>query len=220
MNSRAAWRSPRTAGASSSAPSGAPRLRRRRHAALDAAGPRVVWATNITADGRLVVAAADDGTLRWHRLDDGREVLALFPLADRRNWVAWTPEGIYAATPGAHGVLRWHVNRGWDAPAEAIRWRRFPRPTGPRPSASCSRRWTPPRHRPGGPGRDARRHPAAHRRRRGPGARLHVLTVGVSDYGQAATHLKLNFAAADATDVAAALLNTQKASTPTCTCNA
>ena len=42
-----------------------------------------------------------------------------------------------------------------------------------------------------------------------PGARLHVLTVGVSDYGQAATHLKLNFAAADATDVAAALLNTQ-----------
>jgi uncharacterized caspase-like protein len=36
-----------------------------------------------------------------------------------------------------------------------------------------------------------------------------VLTVGVSDYGQAATHLKLNFATADATDVAAALLNTQ-----------
>ena len=42
-----------------------------------------------------------------------------------------------------------------------------------------------------------------------PGARLHVLTVGVSDYGQAATHLRLNFAAADANAVAAALLNTQ-----------
>jgi uncharacterized caspase-like protein len=42
-----------------------------------------------------------------------------------------------------------------------------------------------------------------------PGARLHVLTVGVSDYGQAATHLRLAFAAADANDVAAALLNTQ-----------
>jgi hypothetical protein len=53
-------------------------------------------------------------------MEDGRELLALLPLADRRNWVAWTPEGIYAATPGAHGVLRWHVNRGWDAPAEAI----------------------------------------------------------------------------------------------------
>jgi hypothetical protein len=82
--------------------------------------PAPVWATNITADGRLVIAVYGDRTIRWHRLDDGREVLALFPLADRRNWVAWTPEGIYAATPGAHGVLRWHVNRGWDAPAEAI----------------------------------------------------------------------------------------------------
>jgi WD40 repeat protein len=50
--------------------------------------PATVWATTITADGRLVVTACDDGTLRWHRLEDGREVLALFPLADRRNWVA------------------------------------------------------------------------------------------------------------------------------------
>src|SRR3712207_9272453 len=47
-------------------------------------------------------------------MDDGREVLALMPLADRLNWVAWTPEGFYAASPGALGVLRWHVNRpGW-----------------------------------------------------------------------------------------------------------
>jgi hypothetical protein len=56
--------------------------------------PAVVWAANITADGPLVIAAAADGTLRWHRLDDGCEVLALFPLADLRNWVAWTPEGV------------------------------------------------------------------------------------------------------------------------------
>ena len=82
--------------------------------------PAPVLAIAVTADGRLVVAASHDGTLRWHRLEDGREVLALFPLADRRHWVAWTPEGVYAATPGAYGVLRWHVNRGWDTPAEAI----------------------------------------------------------------------------------------------------
>lgn len=96
--------------------------------AFDAAGtphwarpaPAIVWATNITADGRLVVAAYGDGTIHWHRMADGSELLALFPLADRRNWVAWTPEGVYAATPGAHGMLRWHVNHGWDAAAEAI----------------------------------------------------------------------------------------------------
>src|SRR5262245_60499988 len=45
-------------------------------------------------------------------MDDGRELLALFVLADKQNWVAWTPEGFYGATPGAFGVLQWHVNRG------------------------------------------------------------------------------------------------------------
>ena len=61
--------------------------------------PGTVWAVNITGDGRLVVAAYGDGTIRWHRMDDGRELLALFVLADKQNWVAWTPEGFYGATP-------------------------------------------------------------------------------------------------------------------------
>ena len=74
--------------------------------AFDAAGaelwrrpvPGIVWAVNISGDGRLALAAYGDGTLRWHRMEDGAELLALFPLADRANWVAWTPEGVYAAT--------------------------------------------------------------------------------------------------------------------------
>jgi Resolvase, N terminal domain len=73
--------------------------------------PGVVWAVNVTGDGRLAVAAHVDGTIRWHRMDDGREILAFMPFADRTNWVAWTPEGFYAASPGAHGVLRWVVNQ-------------------------------------------------------------------------------------------------------------
>jgi hypothetical protein len=67
-----------------------------------------------------VVAAYGDGTIRWHRMDDGRELLALYVLGDKKNWVVWTPEGFYAATPGAYGVLRWHVNRGVDAAAETV----------------------------------------------------------------------------------------------------
>jgi hypothetical protein len=67
---------------------------------------------NISGDGRIVVAGYGDDTIRWHRMDDGRELLALMVLNDRSNWVAWTPEGFYDATPGAHGVLRWHVNGG------------------------------------------------------------------------------------------------------------
>jgi outer membrane protein assembly factor BamB len=53
--------------------------------ALDAKGqplwqravPGTVWAVNITGDGRLVVAACGDGTIHWHRIDDGRELRAL-----------------------------------------------------------------------------------------------------------------------------------------------
>ncbi|MEM6550475.1 MAG: hypothetical protein AAF713_22570 [Pseudomonadota bacterium] len=95
---------------------------------FDAAGAPLWWreppgpacAVNVTGDGRLVVAARGDGTLRWHRMEDGVELLALFPMLDGQNWVAWMPEGVYAATPGAYGVLRWHVSRGWDAAGEAI----------------------------------------------------------------------------------------------------
>src|SRR5262249_11896722 len=39
--------------------------------------------------------ASHDGPIRWYRMTDGSEILTLFPLADRRNWVAWTPEGFY-----------------------------------------------------------------------------------------------------------------------------
>src|SRR4051812_29401493 len=83
------------------------------------AGQGPVWAVNITGNGRLVVAAYD-GIVRWHRMTDGAELLAFMPLADRTNWVAWTPEGFYAATAGAQGTLRWHINRGWDAAADSV----------------------------------------------------------------------------------------------------
>ena len=44
----------------------------------------------------------------------------------------------------------------------------------------------------------------------GPGAQLHVLAIGIDDYNEEhAKQLRLNFAAADAWDVASALLNTQ-----------
>src|SRR5208337_3649992 len=89
--------------------------------------PSTAWAVNITGDGRLVVAAYGDGTIRWHRLDDGRELLTLQVLNDKKNWVAWTPEGFYDATPGAFGVLKWHINRGNNAAADAIPISKIPR---------------------------------------------------------------------------------------------
>lgn len=170
--------------------------------------PGAVWAVNVSGDGRLVVAAYADGTLRWHRMDDGREILALMPLVNRRDWVAWTPEGFYAASPGAHGVLRWHVNQpGWqparehavaDIPGfhrpEAIRLvlqeMETPRAIGLAVVAEQRRKVQ-----------------LLTNSRLPPGARLHLLAIGVSRYD--AAHLRLNFAQQDARDVVSALSSTQ-----------
>ncbi|MFT6227963.1 MAG: hypothetical protein ACJARE_002373 [Paracoccaceae bacterium] len=69
-----------------------------------------VWAVNISADGRYVVAAYREGTIRLQRANDGAEFLAFSPCADGGNWVVWAEhEGAvsYAARPGAYIMLRW-----------------------------------------------------------------------------------------------------------------
>ena len=88
--------------------------------------PGVVWAVNISGDGRYVIAAYDDGTIRWHRMEDGGEVLALFPFPDRKNFVVWTPQGYHYSTPGADKALGWVTNRGWDQAAEFAPASRYP----------------------------------------------------------------------------------------------
>ncbi len=76
--------------------------------------PGAAWGVNVSGDGRLVAAAYADGTIRWHRLSDGQELLALFVNAKDKRYVAWTPKGYYAASPGAEDLIGWHVNRDWD----------------------------------------------------------------------------------------------------------
>lgn len=73
--------------------------------------PLAATAVNISADGRLVVTANADGTIHWHRYSDGRELLTLYPFEDGKRWIAWTPQGFYAASAGAEQALGWHINR-------------------------------------------------------------------------------------------------------------
>ena len=87
--------------------------------------PGVTWGANIPREGKLVVAAYGDGTIRWHRLDDGRELLALFVEAKDRRWVAWTPSGYYTASPGGEDLIGWHLNRGWNDAADFFSAARF-----------------------------------------------------------------------------------------------
>jgi WD40 repeat protein len=95
-------------------------------------GPNTNWGVNVTRDGKLVIAVFADGTVRWYRLSDGRELLALFVQAKDRRWIAWTPMGYYAASAGGESLIGWHINRSWDDAADffpAYRFRsRFYRP--------------------------------------------------------------------------------------------
>ncbi len=84
-----------------------------------------VFAVNVVQNGKVAVAALGDGTIRWYRMADGRELLALFPHKDGARWVAWTPSGYYMASVGGDTLIGWHVNRGKDAAADFFSVARF-----------------------------------------------------------------------------------------------
>jgi WD40 repeat protein len=87
--------------------------------------PAISWVVNETTDGRLVMAGHEDGTIRWYRESDGQEILALFPHADRKRWVVWTPEGYFDSSPGGEDLIGWHVNRRKDEAADFFPAARF-----------------------------------------------------------------------------------------------
>jgi len=80
--------------------------------------PANVWSVNIAGNGLVAAAALADGTIRWYRMADGQELLALFPHPDTKRWVVWTPSGYYDAAPGAETLLGWHKNYSSDAAAD------------------------------------------------------------------------------------------------------
>jgi len=83
------------------------------------------FAVNISPDGRFALAALGDGTVRWYRVTDGKELLAFFPHLDRKRWILWTPSGYYDASPGAEELIGWHVNNGSDQAADFFPISRF-----------------------------------------------------------------------------------------------
>ncbi len=91
--------------------------------------PDTVWGVNLAREGKLVIAAYADGTIRWHDAKDGKELLALFihlpqgpanyKEGDPREWILFTPEGYFdASSPAAEKLIGWHVNRGPDEAAD------------------------------------------------------------------------------------------------------
>ncbi len=87
--------------------------------------PGITWGVNIAGDVRVAVAAFGDGTIRWYRMTDGKELLAFFPHKDRKRWVMWTPGGYYDASPGGEELIGWHLNQGKDQAADFFPASRF-----------------------------------------------------------------------------------------------
>ena len=72
--------------------------------------PGIAYAINAT--DKVVVVTYADGTIRWHRLSDGQELLALFIDPESKRWVLWTPKGYYDCSPGGQLLIGWHINNG------------------------------------------------------------------------------------------------------------
>jgi hypothetical protein len=87
--------------------------------------PAAVHGVNISRDGRLLVAAYGDGTIRWHRLSDGGELLALYVDTKSLAWIAWTPTGYFMSSPGGDELAGWHLNRGLGNAADFFPLSRF-----------------------------------------------------------------------------------------------
>ncbi len=71
-----------------------------------------VWAVNISPDGRLVVSALGDGTVRWYDAAHGRLLLCLFFHPASEEWAAWTPEGFFYASKHGQNLIGYQFNQG------------------------------------------------------------------------------------------------------------
>jgi len=74
-----------------------------------------VWSVAPSWSGRFLASVADDQTLCVWSLESERPVMTLF--AAGSEWIAWTPEGHYAASPAGERLMGWHLNQGRDAMA-------------------------------------------------------------------------------------------------------
>jgi WD40 repeat protein len=89
--------------------------------------PAVAWSVNISGNGAIAVAALSDGTIRWYRMRDGREILAYFPHVNGRDWMAWVPDGYYTSSVYGDNYVGWHLNRGKDLAPDFYRAVQFDR---------------------------------------------------------------------------------------------
>ncbi|MGI9463120.1 MAG: hypothetical protein ACR2OM_04235, partial [Aestuariivirgaceae bacterium] len=70
-----------------------------------------VWAVSASLHGKYLASGSDDQTLRlWNRISR-ENIVSLFHASDGQ-WVMWTPQGYFSASPDGDEFIGWHVNQG------------------------------------------------------------------------------------------------------------
>jgi WD40 repeat protein len=82
------------------------------------------WAVSPKLERPYLLIGSADQTLTIYNTATGKVILTVYPT--RTDWIAWTPEGYYAASLGGERLMGWHVENGPDQlasfyPAERFR---------------------------------------------------------------------------------------------------
>jgi WD40 repeat protein len=70
----------------------------------------IIWALAPSPNGKYLLTGGNDQILKVWSLERHELLLSLFVAGD--EWIAWTPQGYYAASVGGENLMGWHINRG------------------------------------------------------------------------------------------------------------
>ncbi len=76
-----------------------------------------------SADNKLLLSAAVDNMVKVWNIEQGKLLLTLY--VNGKDWIVWTEQGYYAATPGGERLVGWKVDNGLDQPASFLPAKRF-----------------------------------------------------------------------------------------------
>lgn len=82
-----------------------------------------LWNLAPSPNWQYVLTGGNDQVLRVWRIDSGELLLALFVAGE--EWIAWTPQGYYAASLAGESLMGWHLNRGAESLADYYPASRF-----------------------------------------------------------------------------------------------
>lgn len=72
-----------------------------------------IWALAVSPDGRMLLSGSDDQTVRLWNIATRKTIAALFH-GSNGEWVLWTPQGYFSASPDGDTHVGWHINEGAD----------------------------------------------------------------------------------------------------------